>query len=135
MPVCCVLSSFFLFSSRRRHTRCALVTGVQTCALPISHAAAPLFLPFASGGEGEGRWQRGRVAPELLQENCHDPSASEACRNPGYRGPSKQIGRASCRERGCQYVLITAVAVSLKKQTIHNSTALMTPQYTNHSYN
>src|SRR3546814_17063057 len=25
-----------LFSSRRRHTRCALVTGVQTCALPIS---------------------------------------------------------------------------------------------------
>src|SRR3546814_10336763 len=27
---------FFLFSSRRRQTRCALVTGVQTCALPIS---------------------------------------------------------------------------------------------------
>src|SRR3546814_11155010 len=30
MFVCC-----FFFSSRRRHTRCALVTGVQTCALPI----------------------------------------------------------------------------------------------------
>src|SRR3546814_6223357 len=28
----CIL---FFFSSRRRHTRCALVTGVQTCALPI----------------------------------------------------------------------------------------------------
>src|SRR3546814_10910152 len=28
----------FFFSSRRRHTRCALVTGVQTCALPISEA-------------------------------------------------------------------------------------------------
>src|SRR3546814_12787085 len=27
---------YFFFSSRRRHTRCALVTGVQTCALPIS---------------------------------------------------------------------------------------------------
>src|SRR3546814_19301108 len=27
---------FFFFSSRRRHTRCALVTGVQTCALSIS---------------------------------------------------------------------------------------------------
>src|SRR3546814_1123059 len=27
---------FFVFASRRRHTRCALVTGVQTCALPIS---------------------------------------------------------------------------------------------------
>src|SRR3546814_8729263 len=31
----CVIVLFF-FSSRRRHTRCALVTGVQTCALPIS---------------------------------------------------------------------------------------------------
>src|SRR3546814_7319423 len=29
----------FFFSSRRRHTRCALVTGVQTCALPISDLA------------------------------------------------------------------------------------------------
>src|SRR3546814_6127632 len=25
----------FFFTSRRRHTRCALVTGVQTCAIPI----------------------------------------------------------------------------------------------------
>src|SRR3546814_6409232 len=33
----------FFFSSRRRHTRCALVTGVQTCALPISYAT------FANG--------------------------------------------------------------------------------------
>src|SRR3546814_7287810 len=31
-----LLFSFFFFSSRRRDTRCALVTGVQTCALPIS---------------------------------------------------------------------------------------------------
>src|SRR3546814_18271796 len=30
----------FFFSSRRRHTRCALVTGVQTCALPISFTLA-----------------------------------------------------------------------------------------------
>src|SRR3546814_10634621 len=29
----------FFFSSRRRHTRCALVTGVQTCALPIFYFA------------------------------------------------------------------------------------------------
>src|SRR3546814_7674440 len=31
----CVRLIFFFFSSRRRHTRCSLVTGVQTCALPI----------------------------------------------------------------------------------------------------
>src|SRR3546814_5609697 len=30
-----VLTSFFFYSSRRRHTGCALVTGFQTCALPI----------------------------------------------------------------------------------------------------
>src|SRR3546814_2762855 len=30
-----LLCGVFFFSSRRRHTRCALVTGVQTCALPI----------------------------------------------------------------------------------------------------
>src|SRR3546814_12048117 len=37
-----LLVSFFLFffSSRRRHTRCALVTGVQTCALPISESSS-----------------------------------------------------------------------------------------------
>src|SRR3546814_6178944 len=32
--VTCII---LFFSSRRRHTRCALVTGVQTCALPICH--------------------------------------------------------------------------------------------------
>src|SRR3546814_9789957 len=32
--------NFFFFSSRRRHTRCALVNGVQTCALPIWRARA-----------------------------------------------------------------------------------------------
>src|SRR3546814_6580583 len=35
---------FFFFSSRRRHTRCALVTGVQTCALPIFLDPAVLML-------------------------------------------------------------------------------------------
>src|SRR3546814_8872760 len=34
-----MLSGLF-FSSRRRHTRCALVTGVQTCALPVAHVLA-----------------------------------------------------------------------------------------------
>src|SRR3546814_7090789 len=38
--VCCSdIGLFCFFSSRRRHTRCALVTGVQTCALPISLTA------------------------------------------------------------------------------------------------
>src|SRR3546814_5239806 len=39
---------FFFVSSRRRHTRCALVTGVQTCALPISLDAVK---PFGLGNK------------------------------------------------------------------------------------
>src|SRR3546814_3402518 len=38
---------FFFFSSRRRHTICALVTGVQTCALPISFAVSSFFIGIA----------------------------------------------------------------------------------------
>src|SRR3546814_10844570 len=34
---------YFFFSSRRRHTRCALVTGVQTCALPIYGRLLPYY--------------------------------------------------------------------------------------------
>src|SRR3546814_19715607 len=47
MFVLCCLVSFF-FSSRRRHTRCALVTGVQTCALPISVLIAPYLRKFGA---------------------------------------------------------------------------------------
>src|SRR3546814_3599184 len=41
---------FFFFSSRRRHTRCALVTGVQTCALPISDSTEEGKLVAADDG-------------------------------------------------------------------------------------
>src|SRR3546814_2868957 len=46
----------FLFSSIRRHTRCALVTGVQTCALPISSDAVHAL--NASSGRAETIQQR-----------------------------------------------------------------------------
>src|SRR3546814_12662440 len=42
---------FFFFSSRRRHTSCALVTGVQTCALPILYHSCcfPCVAPVSHG--------------------------------------------------------------------------------------
>src|SRR3546814_3909220 len=52
-----IVECYCFFSSRRRHTRCALVTGVQTCALPIYltqirrpafFARQPYAEPFAS---------------------------------------------------------------------------------------
>src|SRR3546814_3830683 len=44
MLICLVM---VFFSSRRRHTRCALVTGVQTCALPICLPGCPPMLSSA----------------------------------------------------------------------------------------
>src|SRR3546814_6951054 len=58
----CVCYGFF-FSSRIRHTRCALVTGVQTCALPISPSSR-----VGDGHAGEETsllFRQGRVGPEL----------------------------------------------------------------------
>src|SRR3546814_2321757 len=77
----CVL---FFFSSRRRHTRCALVTGVQTCALPISD-------------EYDGFGGQARRA-SLRRPDGRLPLLH------GAGGWCLQIGRASCRERVCQYV-------------------------------
>src|SRR3546814_6210277 len=62
--MCCVcLSDFllcfvFFLSSRRRHTRCALVTGVQTCALPISYFAAVRYLDRYRREDGHWRIAR-----------------------------------------------------------------------------
>src|SRR3546814_11373240 len=60
----------FFFSSRRRHTRCALVTGVQTCALPIlrrgaAHGRQPCAAEERLQGdrlpEGQGDHLHGQV--------------------------------------------------------------------------
>src|SRR3546814_12072553 len=74
--------SVFFFSSRRRHTRCALVTGVQTCALPIfrrfssAHAAyAPLLLnsagsrPAFDRQSSESEAFRSGAVPHLVQRS------------------------------------------------------------------
>src|SRR3546814_21164930 len=124
MVISCV--SVFFFSSRRRHTRCALETGVQTCALPICRE----LHRFESGLqlEIEGSY------PDELKPLTRDLNAmivSEHNQQTRYRNAlgdlahslktplAVQIGRASCRERVCQYVSIWVVAVSLKKKNSH----------------
>src|SRR3546814_6521010 len=80
-----LLFQLLFFSSRRRHTRCALVTGVQTCALPISPSPPrPICLTCS---------QVPREVPRLKRVV-----------RAGLHGQVGQIGRASCRERVCQYV-------------------------------
>src|SRR3546814_140008 len=59
----------FFFSSRRRHTRCALVTGVQTCALPISTASAiPIMRRTCTTARSRGStniWRTDRHSSEI----------------------------------------------------------------------
>src|SRR3546814_5276061 len=73
--LCIDFSHFvFFFSSRRRHTRCALVTGVQTCALPIYGGCAWWGLSFpttrSAGGPilacGLTRSEERRVGKECV---------------------------------------------------------------------
>src|SRR3546814_5462447 len=98
----------FFFSSRRRHTRCALVTGVQTCALPI--CIEVLQKQFAQ--RRTKKTYHAVVAGTLKQPEAiidmpieRNPKAPATFRV-GANGKSAktQIGRASGRERVCQYV-------------------------------
>src|SRR3546814_3964239 len=77
---------FLFFSSRRRHTRCALVTGVQTCALPICGVG--------SGGDGvEFASGVAEVVPGVLDPRRHvmparvafEETLLDACR-PAHQG-------------------------------------------------
>src|SRR3546814_986561 len=95
----------FFFSSRRRHTRCALVTGVQTCALPISEVRR---LMETTEGYDTAVWSQ--MANELGLQSLTIP---EEYGGQGFtyveltvvlEEMGREIGRASVRERVCQYV-------------------------------
>src|SRR3546814_4190095 len=83
-----VLSSdgyLFFFSSRRRHTRCALVTGVQTCALPIyvpppSRETIPPTTDEAPAPAGTRPLHGADYRPPRWLRNRHLQSRSEARR-------------------------------------------------------
>src|SRR3546814_9413879 len=94
----------FFCSSRRRHTRCALVTGVQTCALPICYRVVACDLRGAGGTPAPERpWaptDHARDVETLRAELKIENVVPIGC----AIGSVVEIGRASCRERVCQYV-------------------------------
>src|SRR3546814_4558212 len=73
----CVSCVFFFFSSRRRHTRCALVTGVQTCALPISERSARRPEESNRPVRGIAARQRLRTAPVTARIDLTPPGDEE----------------------------------------------------------
>src|SRR3546814_2825712 len=136
----CLFYCFF-YSSVGRHTICALVTGVQTCALPLSRApwmaVCPGLVMFAvvfgfnilgdglrdalgprevviRGSPGPGRHVAEKAhalgivffLPLLRCRGFGSLVNVRACPALGSLCPERcaEIGRASCRERVCQYV-------------------------------
>src|SRR3546814_16607752 len=103
------------FSSRRRHTSCALVTGVQTCALPISctcrsfrNSDAPVqkaFIeqPFPAAMRQKAIHQRNVTARPERQVQVHILAAFGAAR---IRSEERRVGKervSTCRSRGSPY--------------------------------
>src|SRR3546814_9382232 len=127
-----------VFSCRRRHTICALVTGVQSCALPICWSVveivradgffAPDIRPLVrlnvlivveENGRREsgyfglgGRYMYDHLFEEAQWNRAIDEALNQALVNlRAVDAPAGEmtvllgpIGRASCRERVCQYV-------------------------------
>src|SRR3546814_10489898 len=71
----CFLLLVFFFSSRRRHTRCALVTGVQTCALPIYRIVDAVGLCRRAVGRYLGETIETDVAPVVRERGVADLDA------------------------------------------------------------
>src|SRR3546814_8861543 len=96
----------FFFSSRRRHTRCALVTGVQTCALPICRPPHREKAGDCAHFSSSNRGISSKKCCSLNGRNAEFGGQVHSSRH--HQGMHSvrldKIGRASCRERVCQYV-------------------------------
>src|SRR3546814_11934101 len=84
----------FFFSSRRRHTRCALVTGVQTCALPIFSGRWPdaeREAPEDAAGGHDSACAGHDHVTQTHAEDCHagPPETRSPAARPGGGGAAR----------------------------------------------
>src|SRR3546814_19278082 len=96
---------FFFFSSRRRHTSCALVTGVQTCALPISSAVSD-----AAGIDGVAGAAGGLVL-QNVSFSGEVPTFTER------REEERRVGKecvSTCRSRRSPYSINKNIPITVK---------------------
>src|SRR3546814_8178638 len=108
----------FFVSSRRRHTRCALVTGVQTCALPILTRAlfvasslvltfSPAVLSFvyvgSCGGSASCSNNTAHRCARCIRSSCRRSSIALLRL---YRSEERRVGQecvSQCRSRRSPY--------------------------------
>src|SRR3546814_5423675 len=93
---------YFFFSSRRRHTRCALVTGVQTCALPISGSE----VKSRAGDATDVRVKRGVQLTDGagFSRRCSAKQTSDIAH--ANRSEERRVGKecvSTCRSRWSPY--------------------------------
>src|SRR2546429_3040414 len=87
---------FFFFFQAEDGIRDVAVTGVQTCALPISEAGQRGDRPNAGGKRGTGR----DADADDCGEDGWDREAAGVLQSVlGREAGKAEIGRASCRER------------------------------------
>src|SRR3546814_9295001 len=118
----------FFFSSRRRHTRCALVTGVQTCALPILRRWLPTLrkfwkrLPTGSREASRHRAKRCRmVRPGRFGAVTKPPGPGCRLRGSAVVRPNPESRRSEEHTAELQYLMRISYAVfCLKKKNEPN---------------
>src|SRR3546814_327513 len=94
---------FFFFSSRRRHTRCALVTGVQTCALPILATELPCE-PHHACQHHDERGERNDAEDAQFANDTNGKSPARACfqkQDGGFGHLPKRLIRKSAEYAVC----------------------------------
>src|SRR3546814_962831 len=98
----------FFFSSRRRHTRCALVTGVQTCALPIYRSRTKSWHPATQAVRG-GTWrsEHGETSEALFLTSGYT-----------YESAEEVAGRFSGDEQGMTYSRLQNPTVAMLEERI-----------------
>src|SRR3546814_15035816 len=123
----------FFFSSRRRHTRCALVTGVQTCALPIyvvigklkQTGGEPIVARFGNAPEVSQFYQGVRQALRGASiqpcgaadvRQCHVTTRAVECLQ--HRSAERRVGKecvSTCRSRRWPAHLKKKTKIKMKK--------------------
>src|SRR3546814_5541059 len=118
---------FSVFSSRRRHTRCALVTGVQTCALPIFHVVGHRGIDgdadAAHQSDDAEAENKGDVTAGIAQKTRQDPAKGRTadtckCSHRSLLRPSGQLYGPSTKElRRGRRIAVCSLLVALTMQS------------------